>query len=127
MYGPQRNCSYLALKSSNSFFDPILSSIPYLAVPSSLSVVTCHFFNPLFFTKMTSKSPPKFIKLFTVIQLMELNPFCKKKTYVAFTIIKLKFTKSGYFLILSDFLWHKTTIQKFRKIPNIFKIRCINL
>ena len=36
------------------------------------------FFTPLFLTKTTFKSTPKFIKLFTMIQPMEMNPFCKK-------------------------------------------------
>jgi len=30
-------------------------------------------------------------------------------------ILKLKFTKLGYFLRLSNFLWHKSSIHKLRK------------
>ena len=41
---------------------------------------------------------------------MEMNPFCKKN--VAFMILKLKFTKLGYFLRLSEFLLYKNIIQK---------------
>jgi hypothetical protein len=62
-----------------------------------------------------------------MIQLMEMNPFYIKETYVAFTLLKLKFIKLGYFLRLSDFLWFKTTIHKLIKIPNISKMICVNL
>ena len=56
---------------------------------------------------------------------MEINPICKKKLYLSFTILKLKFTKLAYFLRIYDFLWQGTI--KFTKKTNISKIRRINL
>jgi hypothetical protein len=77
------------------------------------------FFIPPFFTKMTSKIH----KTFYGDKTNEDEFILQKTTYIAFTILKLKFTKLGYFLRLSNFLRYKTTVQKLNKMPNIFKMR----
>jgi len=40
------------------------------------------------------------------------EPILHENTYAKFKILKLKFTKIGYFLRLSKFLGHNITFQK---------------
>ena len=47
------------------------------------------------------------------------EPILHKNTYAMFEILKLKFTKLGYFRRLSKILGQKNTFQHLCKIPNI--------
>ena len=52
------------------------------------------FFTPLFLTKTTIKSTQKFIKKI----YSDTTKIHQKQTYVAFSILKLKFTKFEFFV-----------------------------
>ena len=97
----------LALKSSNSLFFTYFYLLSLLWSYRQLVWTVISSFSPLFFWL---KLPPKFTKLFIVIQLMEMNPFWKKNICSVYNL-KNKIHQIRLLFKIIWFLQHKTIMH----------------